>query len=186
MSQCFQDVGLTKWFGVIAKQCSDDADCTKANFNKCVKDYLETVTGFPIVGNQLISWLCTAKKPALMPMHKFMQHQVQLLSYPEGGQLHRMMEVPTEQEKSEQIFCAQPKVHQFKFADLNKKVPTDPLKLIAFFEQCQASNKVVGVLEKIAKDNKQLKEKKTTHLPAACSRESSYQQHCCHKFCDYH
>jgi hypothetical protein len=28
-------------------------------------------------------------------------------------------------------------------------VPTDPLKMIAFFEQCQATNKVAGVLEKI-------------------------------------
>jgi hypothetical protein len=39
-------------------------------------------------------------------------------------------------------------------------VLTDPLKLITFFEQCQASNKAVGVLEKIAKDKKQPKEKK--------------------------
>jgi hypothetical protein len=36
--------------------------------------------------------------------------------------------------KSEQIFFAQPKVHQNKFANLNKMVPTDPLKMIAFFE----------------------------------------------------
>jgi hypothetical protein len=62
------------------------------------------------------------------------------------------MEVPTAQEKSEQIFFVQPKAHQFKFADLNKMVPTDPLKLIAFFEQCQATNKAAGILEKIAKD----------------------------------
>ncbi len=48
----------------------------------------------------------------------------------------------------------QPKAHQFKFADLNKLVPTDMLKLIAFFEQCQATNKVAGVLDKIAKDKK--------------------------------
>jgi hypothetical protein len=40
------------------------------------------------------------------------------------------MEVPTAQEKSERIFFAQPKAHQFKFTDLNKMVPTDLLKLI--------------------------------------------------------
>jgi hypothetical protein len=97
-----------------------------------------------------------------------------------------MMEVPMAQEKSEQIYFAQPKAHQFKFADLNKMVPTDPLKLIAFFKQCQATIKAAGVLEKIAKDKKQPKEKKTAHLPAARSRESSYQQHCCHKYRNYH
>ncbi len=73
MGQCFQDVGLTKWTSVIVKQCPNNADCTKANFDECIKDYLEAVAGFPNVGNQLICWLCTAKKPALMPMHEFMR-----------------------------------------------------------------------------------------------------------------
>jgi hypothetical protein len=72
---------------------------------------------------------------------------VQLLSYLEGGYLHRTIEVPTAQEKSEQIFFAQPKVHQNKFAGLNKMVPNNPLKMIAFFEQCQATNKAAGILE---------------------------------------
>jgi hypothetical protein len=136
MGHCFQDVGLTKWTHIIAKQCPNDADCTKVNFNKCIRDYLEAVAGLPNVGNQLICWLCTAKKPAFMPMPKFMRRQVQLLSYLKGGYLCQTMKVPTAQEKSEQIFFAQPKAHQFEFADLNKMVPTDPLKLIAFFEQC--------------------------------------------------
>jgi hypothetical protein len=51
------------------------------------------------------------------------------------------MDVPRAQEKSEQIFFAQPKAHQNKFADLNKMVPSDPLRMIAFFEQCQATDK---------------------------------------------
>jgi hypothetical protein len=95
------------------------------------------------------------------------------------------MEVPTVQEKSEQIFFAQPKVHQKKLVNLNKTVPTDPLKMIAFFEQCQATDKVAGVLEKIAKD-KQPKEKKTAHAPTTRSHESSYHQNCSHKYRDYH
>ncbi len=33
MGRCFQDVGLTKWTSVIAKQCPNDADRTKANFD---------------------------------------------------------------------------------------------------------------------------------------------------------
>jgi hypothetical protein len=47
----------------------------------------------------------------------------------------------------------------------NKTVPTDPLKLIAFFKQCQVSDKAAGVLEKITKNKMQSKEKKTAHLP---------------------
>jgi hypothetical protein len=177
LSQCFQDVGLTEWTSVIAKQCPDDADRTKDSFNKCIRDYLEAVTGFPNIGNQLICWLRTAKKPALMPMHEFMRRQVQLLSYLKSGYLRRTMEVPTAQEKSEQIFFAQPKANQNKFADLNKTVPANPLQMIAFLEQCQAIDKAAGVLYKIAKDKKQLKEKKTAHLPTARSCESSFRQH---------
>jgi hypothetical protein len=95
------------------------------------------------------------------------------------------MDVPTAQEKSEQIFFVQPKAHQNKFSNLNETVPTDPLKMIAFFKQCQATSKAAGVLEKIAKD-KQPKERKTAQRPVARSRESSYHQHCSCKYCDYH
>jgi hypothetical protein len=100
MGQYFQYVGLTKWTSVIAKQCSSNADHTKANFDKCTKDYLEVVASFPNIGNQLICWLRMSKKPALMPMHKFMRRQVQH-NYLEGGYLRRSMEVSMAQEKSE-------------------------------------------------------------------------------------
>ncbi len=102
----FQDVGLTKWTSVIAKQCLGDADCTKEKNDECIRDYLEAVAGFPNIGNQLIRWLCTAKKPTLMPMHEFMHCQVQLLSYLKSNYLCRTMGVPTVQEGSEQIFFA--------------------------------------------------------------------------------
>jgi hypothetical protein len=59
----------------------------KANFDKCIKDYFEAVAGFPNIGDQLICWLRTFKKPALMLMHEFTWHQIQLLSYLEGGYL---------------------------------------------------------------------------------------------------
>jgi hypothetical protein len=121
-----------------------------------------------------------------MPMDEFTRRPVQLLSYLEGDYLHQTMDVPMAQEKSEQIFFAQPKVHQNKFADLNKMVPTNPLMMIAFFEQCQATNKAAGILQKIAKDKKQPKEKKVAHLPAARSCESSYPQQQSHKYRNYH
>jgi hypothetical protein len=101
MGQFFQGIGLTEWTSVIAKQCPNNADHTKAYFDKCIKDYLEVITRFPNIGNQLICWLRTAKKPALMLMHKFMWRWVQLLSYLKGGYLHWMMDLPTVQEESE-------------------------------------------------------------------------------------
>ena len=69
MGQCFQDVGLTEWTSAIAKQCPNNADCMKSNFDKCIRDYLKAIN----IDDQLIFWLCTAKKPALMPMHEFMR-----------------------------------------------------------------------------------------------------------------
>jgi hypothetical protein len=87
MGQCFQGVGLSEWTRVIAKGCPNNADCTKANFDECIRDSLEAIAGFPNIGNQLICWLHTSKKAALMPMHEFMWCQVQLLSYLEGGYL---------------------------------------------------------------------------------------------------
>jgi hypothetical protein len=182
LSQCFQDIGLIEWTSVIAKRCPNDADWTKATFDECIRDYLKAIAGFPNISDQLICWLCTAKKLALMPMHKFMRRRVQLLSYLESGYLRRMMDIPTVQEKSEQICFAQPKAHQNKFADLNKMVPANLLRMIAFFEQYQATSKAAGVLDKIAKDKKEPKEKKMAHLPTACSRESSYRQH---RSCNY-
>ncbi len=186
LGQCFQDVGLTEWTSIVTKRCLDDADCTKANIDECIRDYLEAVARFPNIGDQLIRWLCTAKNPALMLMHEFMWHQVQLLSYLESDYFCQTMDVPMGQEKSEQFFFVQPKVHQNKFADLNKTVPSDLLRMIAFFEQCQATDKATGILDKIVKDKKQPKEKKTAHLPVARSRELSYRQHHSQKYCNYH
>ncbi len=113
LGQCFQDVGLTE-NSVIVKRCPNDADWTKANFNEWIRDYLKAAAGFPNISDQVIRWLCMAKKPALMPMHEFMQCQVQLFSYLESDYLCQMMDIPTVQEKSEQIFFAQPKAHQNK------------------------------------------------------------------------
>ncbi len=106
MGQRFQGIGLTKWTSVIAKQCPNNADHTKANVDECIRDYVEAVTGFPNIGDQQIPWLRTSKEPALMPMHKFMRRWVQLISYLKFGYLRQTVDVPTVQEKNEQIFFA--------------------------------------------------------------------------------
>jgi hypothetical protein len=94
LGQCFQDVGLTEWTSVVAKQCQDNADRMKANFDECIRDYLEAVARFPNIGNQLICWLRTAKKSALILMHEFMRRQVQLLSYLKSDYLCQTMTYP--------------------------------------------------------------------------------------------
>jgi hypothetical protein len=100
MGQYFQDIGLNEWMSIIAKWCPTKADHVKANFHECMRDYLAAVVRFPNVDNQLIRWLCTTKKPTLMPIHEFMRRQVQLLSYLDGGYIHWTMELPTVQEKN--------------------------------------------------------------------------------------
>jgi hypothetical protein len=51
-------------------------------------------------------------------------------------------------------------VHQFKFADLNKMAPTNPLKMIAFFEQCQATDKAVALLRRLPRTRSGQKRRK--------------------------
>jgi hypothetical protein len=51
MGQCFRGVGLTEWTSVIVKQCPNNADHKKSNFDECIRDYLEAIAGFPNIGN---------------------------------------------------------------------------------------------------------------------------------------
>jgi hypothetical protein len=95
LGQFCQDVGLTKWTNVVGKQSPKDTHLTKENFNECIRAYLKAVAGFPNIDDQLIHWLCVARKPTFMPMHEFMWHQVQLFSYLDGSYFHQMMELPT-------------------------------------------------------------------------------------------
>jgi hypothetical protein len=53
------------------------------------------------------------------------------------------------QEKSEQIFFVQPKAHQNKFADLNKTVPADPLRMIAFLSSVKQPTRRLAFLRRL-------------------------------------
>ncbi len=156
----------------------------KENFNECIRDYLEAVAGFPNIGYQLILWLCSTKKPAFMPMHEFMQRQVQLLSYLEGGCVCQTMELPTAQEKSNHIFYAQPKAHQFKFAETNKLVSMALLWLIAFFKQnARQPIKQPASLTRSRRKSSQ-KRRRRLIFPSLAAAISYRQHHC--KNCNYH
>ncbi len=58
-----------------------------------------------------------------MLIHEFMQRRTQLFSYLNSGYFHWTMELPTVQEKSEQIFFVQLKLHQYKFRDEHDCLP---------------------------------------------------------------
>ncbi len=109
---------------------------------------------FPNVGNQLICWLCTAKKPTLMPIHEYMSRRVQLFSYFEKGLLRCTMELLTAQERAEKIFLGQLKMHQMKYAEMPKTVPADVVPLVAFFKQCHHADQASGLLDKLKKGKK--------------------------------
>jgi hypothetical protein len=116
IGQCFQDFGLTEWNNDVRKQCPNKPTLRK-QFPRVKPGLQEAVTRLSNVGNQLIHWLCFAKKPLFMLIHEFMQRWTQLFSYLDNGYLHRTMELPTAQEKSKQIFLANLKAHQYKFKD---------------------------------------------------------------------
>jgi hypothetical protein len=69
------------------------------------------------------------------------------------------MDVPTAQEKSEQIFFAKPKGHQNKFADLNKMVPTDLLKMIVSLSSVRQPAKWLAFLRRLPRTSSQRKGK---------------------------
>ncbi len=132
MGQCFQDVGLIGWTNVVDKQYPNKTQLTKEIFDECIRDYLEAVVRFPNIGNQLICWLCAAKKPTVILMHEFMQLQVQLLSYLDGGNICHVVELSTAQENCKQIYFAQPKAHQYKFKE-TKNVAHEPSLACSLF-----------------------------------------------------
>ena len=176
MEQCFQGVGLTKWTNVVANRCKETSDRTKDDFVECQRDYLEAVAGFPNIGDQLIRWLRTAKKPALMPIHEYMRRRVQLFSYLEKGLLRCTMELPTAQERAEQIFLGQPKMHQMKYAETHKTVPADVVPLVAFFEQCHNADRASGLLDKLKKGKKKV-DQETDRKKASTTRDQGRKKH---------
>ncbi len=42
---------MTEWTRVIAKRCPNNVDRTKANFDECIRDYLEAIARFPNIGD---------------------------------------------------------------------------------------------------------------------------------------
>lgn len=157
LEQCLQEVALTEWRNVVSTRCPTEEGKTYENFLECIRDYLEALAGFPNVGDQLIRWLRTVKKPALMPVHDFMRRRVQLMTYLEDGLLRRTMALPGDQEKIEQVFFSVPLRHRQKYAETHKSLPTEVTMLACFFEQCQNADAINGTLKALKREKKQSK-----------------------------
>ena len=157
LEQCLQEVALTEWRNVVSTRCPTEESKTYESFLECIRDYLEALAGFPNVGDQLIRWLHTVKKPALMPVHDFMRRRVQLMTYLEDGLLRRTMALPGDQEKIEQVFFSVPLRHRQKYAETHKSLPTDVTTLACFFEQCQNADAINGTLKALKREKKQPK-----------------------------
>ncbi|MGA0787720.1 MAG: hypothetical protein ACO3QH_09570, partial [Ilumatobacteraceae bacterium] len=153
LRQAFQGAALSKWDYVVGKSYSTD-ELKKAPdaFLECIRDYLEAIAGFPNVGDQIIRWFQNMRKPALMEFEHFLQRRGILEDYLTEGLLRRTLALPTDREKAEQIFFAQPKEHQRKYAGIEAKVDLDMSKLQAFFDQCYSTDKANGTLDKIKRD----------------------------------
>ena len=91
-----------------------------------------------------------------------------------------MMELPIMQESAEQIFLGQPKMHQMKYAETHKTVPSDIVPLVAFFQQCHNTNRVSGVLDKLKKGKKKV-DKYTDRKKVPTKRDQGCKKHA---YCD--
>ena len=87
-----------------------------------------------------------------------------------------MMELPTVQERAEQIFLGKPKPHLMKYAETHKTVPSDVVPLIAFFEQCHNADAVSRVLDKLKKGKKKVNQD-TDHKKAPTTRYQGHKKH---------
>ncbi len=158
----------------------------KANFDKCIRDYLEAVAGFPNIGNQLICWLRTAKKAcshANARVRAALSAASQLpwewLPPSNNGLAHGARE-----EWTNLLRAAQGAPEQV--CQLEQDGTCQPTQNDCFLWAASSNDKAAGILDKIARDKKQPKIKRTAHVPTARSHELSYKQHRCHKYRNYH
>ncbi len=86
------------------------------------------------------------------------------------------MELPTAQERAEQIFLGQPKMHQMKYAETHETVPADVVLLVSFFEQCHNADQASVLLDKLKKGKKKV-DQETDRKKASTTRDQGPKKH---------
>jgi len=143
-----QGNALTTWSMVVADYFNTNEKKNAQNaFEQAIVLYLESLVGLKYIGNQVVCQLRKQKTPAMMPYCDFEHCRQQLLLYVRHNNLlHSTLNIPTAQELVEQLFLAQPKTHQAKYAKISKDVEQDADKLCTFFEGCHVEDVADGML----------------------------------------
>ena len=129
-----------------AKDDSPEENRTLDIFMECVRDYLEKVAGVKNLGNQVIRWLRTAKKPLGMPVDAWHQRRLELEGYLGGGWLRLTIPEANEAERSENFFLSMPKTYQQKYAERESSCgPLD--EMVPVFQQYFTADKGDGTLK---------------------------------------
>ena len=148
--ECLQGDALTTWQAVCSdNNFNEEANKTKANWKIAVQLYLEQIQAVRYIGNFILRWLASAKKPAHMKSQKWVARRNQLYHYVTDGYFRVTISQPNEQERAEQYFLSHPKAHQQRYARDNNEVKNDISELTNFFHQCHEADKKDGTYEKL-------------------------------------
>jgi hypothetical protein len=128
-----QGNALTAWSMVVAKHFNTDEKKSAENaFEQAIALYLKSLVGLKYISDQVICHLRKQKKPAMMPYRSFERRHHQLLLYVmQNTLLCRTVNILTPQELVEQLFLAQPKAHQAKYAKISEDVEQDTMTSFA-------------------------------------------------------
>ena len=143
-----QGSAKTIWQLVYTARITDNSELTLANFKSCVQDYLEKVASAKNLGNQVVRWLRTAKKPLGMPVDAWATRRRELEGYlREDGLLRTTISMPNGDEKKEtNFFLCMPKAYQEKYAE-NKASVEEIEDQTAVFQQYFDTDKSNGTLK---------------------------------------
>jgi hypothetical protein len=145
-----QGNALTAWSMIVAEHFNTNEEKNAENaFKQAITLYLESLVGLYYIGDQVICQLREQKKPAMIPYCDFEHRREQLLLYVmQNNLLRRMLNIPTAQELVEQLFLAQPKAHQAKYAKISEDVEHDIDMLCTFFKGCHVEDIADGTFQK--------------------------------------
>lgn len=152
---------------------------SEKGFKSCIRDCIKSVAKCMNLGDQVIYWLRLQKKPAHKPFEEFLNRCTKILEYRKDNWLCHHLEVHNNEEICEQVFLAQPKSHQTKYAETHNKVKTEMSKLQHFFEGCHDadvhSSKIKCIIEKKSKDENKNKKNRHPSNKSDCSDCSDHQ-----------
>ena len=139
-----------------------------------MKDYLETVTKCNNLGNQVICWLHLMSMSGNTRFEEFLNYHIPIFNYVKKGYLQCCLEILSNTELCTQVFLAQQKAHQCKYAEKHRFVETGILKLQEFFEGCHNTNACSGKYKRVVEDKKKGKDEARAKKGAHCNNQGNH------------